>query len=92
MLKSAVPVVVEFGATWCRPCRQLEPILQKLGQEWGGKAVLAHVDVDESANLAVKFGVMSVPTVILFKGGQAVARLSGFQSRERILEKFNPYL
>jgi thioredoxin 1 len=92
VLKSSIPVVVEFGATWCQPCRQLEPVLAKLGQEWGNKAVLAKVDVDESANLAMKFGIMSVPTVILFTVGQAAARFSGYQSRERILEKLGTFI
>jgi thioredoxin 1 len=92
VLRSPTPVVVEFGATWCQPCRQLEPVLVRLGQEWGSRAVLARVDVDVSPNLAMKFGVLGVPTVILFKGGQAVARFTGFQPRERILEKLDPHI
>ena len=90
--QSALPVVLEFGAPWCRPCKQLEPVLLKLGQEWAGQVRLAHVNVDESTNLTMKFQVMGVPTVILFVQGQAVARFSGYQSRERILEKLGPHL
>src|SRR5512138_3120394 len=87
VLKSATPVVVEFGAVWCQPCKLLEPVLTKLGQEWGGKARLVKVDVDESVNLTMKYQIMSVPTVILFSQGQPSARFTGFQSRERILDK-----
>jgi len=87
VLQSAQPVVVEFGAVWCQPCKQLEPVLAKLGQGWNGKARLAKVDVDESVNLAMKFQVMSVPTVILFVNGKATARFSGFQPPDKILKK-----
>ena len=92
VLKSAQPVVVEFGAVWCQPCKQLEPVLAKLGQEWSSKARIAKVDVDESADLTMRFQIMGVPTVILFVGGKAVARFSGYQSRERIIEKLGPHL
>src|SRR5512147_2935314 len=87
VLQSAQPVVVEFGAVWCQPCKQLEPVLAKLGQEWNGKARLAKIDVDESVNLTMKFQVMGVPTVILFVNGKATTRFSGFQPRDKILKK-----
>jgi thioredoxin 1 len=89
---SAQPVVLEFGAVWCQPCKQLEPVLLKLGQEWGGKVRMAKVDVDESVNLTMKFQVMGVPTVILFVNGQPAARFSGFLPREKILNKLEPHL
>jgi thioredoxin 1 len=92
VLKSATPVMVEFGAVWCVPCKQLEPELAKLGAEWGSKVRLAKVDVDESPSLTMKFGVMGVPTVILFVGGEAKQRFTGFQPRQRILEKMGSYL
>jgi len=92
VIKSASPVLLEFGATWCMPCKQLEPELAKLGVEWAGKVRLAKVDVDESPDLAMKFGVMGVPTMILFVGGEAKQRLSGYQPRQRIIEKMGSYL
>lgn len=92
VLKAEMPVLVEFGATWCQPCKQLEPVLLKLGEEWGARVRLAKVDVDESPDLTVHFRVMGVPTVILFKGGQAAARFSGYQSREKVLEKLAAFL
>ena len=92
VLKSAQPVLVEFAAPWCQPCKQLDPVLAKLGQEWAGKTRMAKVNVDESVNLTMQFQIMGVPTVILFVKGQAVARFSGYQPRERILEKLGSYL
>jgi thioredoxin 1 len=92
VLKADKPVVVEFGATWCQPCKQLEPVLVKLSQEWGGKVQLVKVDVDESANLTMQQQIMGVPTVILFIKGQATARFTGYQDRNRILDKFKAHL
>ena len=60
VLNAAQPVVVEFGAVWCQPCKQLEPVLAKLGQEWGSQVRLLKVDVDESVNLTMRFQIMGV--------------------------------
>ncbi len=92
VLKAEKPVLVEFGATWCVPCRQLEPELVRLDGEWAGKAQLAKLDVDESPDLTMKYGVMGVPTLILFVKGEAKQRLTGFQNRQRIAEKLGAYL
>ncbi len=92
VLKSEKPVLLEFGATWCVPCRQLEPELVKLEGEWSGKVQLAKLDVDESPNVTVKYGVMSVPTLILFVKGEAKQRLTGLQNRQRIVEKMSAFL
>jgi thioredoxin 1 len=91
VLKSLAPVIVEFGAVWCAPCKRLEPIMEKLADEWGGKVRLVKIDVDESVNVAMNCQVMSVPTLILFIQGQEKQRLTGLQARERIIEKFTPY-
>ena len=91
VLKASLPVIVEFGAVWCAPCKRLEPIMEKLGDEWGGKVKLVKIVVDESAIVAMNCQVMSVPTLILFVQGQEKQRLTGLQARERIIEKFTPY-
>ncbi len=92
VLQCSLPVLVEFGAEWCGPCKRLEPELEKLAAQWAGKVRLAQVNVDESAATAGRYQVMGVPTLILFVNGQPRQRLSGFQSRERILEKLAPEL
>ncbi len=92
VLQSSLPVLLEFGATWCGPCKRLEPILQQLGDAWQGKARIAKLDVDECSDLAVQFQVMSVPTLILFVDGKPAQRVAGLQTRERLAEKFAPYL
>jgi thioredoxin 1 len=88
VISSQLPVLLEFGAPWCQPCKQLEPLLFQLAQQWQGKMKLVKVDVDESADLAMRYGVMGVPTTILFVNGEVKARLTGFQSRNKLEEKF----
>ena len=90
VLHSPLPVLVEFGAEWCGPCRQMEPILEKLAAEWKGKVRLAKVDVDQSVGIVLQYQVMSVPTIILFVNGEACQRLSGSQPCDRIFDKFDP--
>ncbi len=92
VLQSTTPVLVEFGAVWCGPCRQMEPVLEQLAAEWKGKVRLVKVDVDESVNTVLQFQVMSVPTLVLFVNGEACQRVSGKQPRDRLVEKFSPYL
>ena len=72
-------VVVDFWATWCGPCKMLAPVIESLANEFEGKAVVAKVDVDQEKGLAKQFGVMSIPTVVIFKDGQEVNREVGFK-------------
>lgn len=92
VLQSDVPVMVDFTAIWCGPCKMLDPVVIQLSNEWSGKVKVVKLDVDDNSNLAMKYGVMSVPTLILFVGGKPVQRLSGYQPRDRILSKFNSYI
>lgn len=92
VINSALPVLVEFGAVWCGPCKRLEPLLEQLGKQWAEKLKIAKLDVDENINLTTQFQVMGVPTIILFSKGQAVERLTGLQSLDRLIEKFESYL
>ena len=91
-MQSTVPVLVDFTATWCGPCKMLDPIVRQLAQDWGNKVKVVKLDVDESPELAMRFQVMGVPTLMLFSSGSPVQRMSGFQPRERILSKLNPHL
>ncbi len=92
VIQSSQPVFVEFGATWCAPCKMLEPVLVQYAQELGSRARLLKVDVDQSPGLTERFGVMGVPTLILFKGGEAVERTTGYIPKNKIIERYGKHL
>ncbi len=81
-----LPLVLDFGATWCGPCKKIEPILDELSGEYEGRVEFLKVDVGEAPETARSYGVMSVPTVIFMKSGEPVYRFSGVQSREKIVQ------
>jgi thioredoxin 1 len=85
---SKVPVLVEFGAPWCAPCKQIDPILLNLAAEYAGKIEIYTIDVDQTPELAMKYGVMGVPTLILFQDGEASKRLTGFRPQKVIEKEF----
>ena len=92
VLKSTLPVIVDFTAIWCGPCKMLEPVVKQLSQEWEGKVKIVKVDVDDNSKVAMQYGVMGVPTLILFVNGEPIQRMSGYQSKERIIAKFSAYI
>jgi thioredoxin 1 len=92
VLASSVPVVVDFWAPWCKPCEAIEPHLRSLAEEWGERARLVRVNVDDEPGLSGRYGVLSLPTVILFAGGEPRATVHGAQPRARFEREFNPHL
>lgn len=92
ILQSDVPVLVDFSATWCGPCKQLKPIVEELAGEFAGKLKVAHVDVDQARGHAQKFGVMSVPTVLYMKGGKVQDQQIGLTSKDKMIEKIRALL
>lgn len=92
LLASEQPMLVDFWATWCGPCKMLAPVIEELAAQYDGKVTVAKVDVDEEQDLAARYGVMSIPTVVLFQNGQEVERLVGFLPKERYEETLNSHL
>ncbi|MBF8281332.1 MAG: thioredoxin [Anaerolineales bacterium] len=92
VLESDRPVLVDFTAEWCGPCHMLAPVVEKLNDEWNGVVKVGKLDIDVNVETTMQYGVMGVPTLILFKSGQPAERLMGFMPKERILAKLNPHL
>lgn len=87
VLKSNQPILVDFFAPWCGPCKMMAPIIEELAKEIKGKAKIGKLDVDKNQETAQKYNVMSVPTLIFFKDGQEVERMMGVQSKETLIKK-----
>ena len=81
VVQSQVPVLIDFWAEWCQPCRMIGPTIDQIASEYAGKAKVGKVDVDSNRNLAVQFGIQSIPCVVVVKGGQVVARAMGIKTK-----------
>ena len=92
VLQSPTAVLVDFWAEWCAPCRKLHPTLETLAEELDGQLKIVQVDVQAEQALAMRYGVMNIPTLILFKNGEEVKRIIGNRSKKRLLKDLQPYL
>lgn len=89
VVQSDAPVVVDFWAEWCAPCRIVSPIIEELAQHYAGKVKIGKLNVDQNQATAQKFGIMSIPTVLVFKKGEVVKTLVGAQNRENYKNAIN---
>ncbi len=87
VVKSALPVLVDFWAEWCGPCRALTPVIDEIAKELSGKIKVGKVNVDEAQDLAAQFNIMSIPTLLVFKGGKPVDMIVGAVPKDQILKK-----
>lgn len=86
------PVLVDFWADWCGPCRMVAPVIQELAQEWKGRVTVIKINTDQKPHIAQKYGIQSLPTIALFKNGREVHRVSGALPKPALKSQFEPHL
>lgn len=84
VLRSEQPVLVDFFATWCPPCRKLAPIVEEIAEDYAGRVKVAKLNIDEARSVAIKYGVSSIPTLILFKNGEPIDRIVGYVPKQDV--------
>lgn len=89
VLESEKPVLVDFWATWCGPCRTIAPIIDEISDELTGKAIVGKVNVDDNSETPVEYGIRSIPTLLIFKNGEVVDRVVGAVPKDQIISKLN---
>ena len=91
VIDSTAPVLVDFSAVWCGPCKMLDPIVKQLAGEWGEKVKVVKIDADQNPGIVMQYGVMGIPTLLFFKGGEIKERVTGYMPKEKLVAKFSPH-
>ena len=89
---ASVPVLVDFTAAWCGPCKMVTPIVEELAVDWEGKAEVYKMDVDANPNLPIEYGVMGIPALLLFVNGEVAARVAGFKPKKQLEKTFGEFI
>lgn len=92
VLKSDQVVLTDFWATWCGPCKRIAPVLEEMAGEMDGKLKIAKIDVDENQGVMLKYNILSIPTLLLFKNGRVVEQIVGFKPKDALLRQIQPHL
>ena len=92
VLNSDLPVLIDFWAIWCGPCKMVAPIVEELATEYEGKAKIGKLDVDSNQQTSIKYGVRSIPTLLIFKGGELVETIIGAVPKAKIVEKLESFI
>jgi thioredoxin 1 len=92
VLSAELPVLVDFTADWCQPCKMIDPIVTQLAGQWDGKVKVVKLDADENPNIMMQYGVMGIPTLMLFKGGEIKERMTGFQPKDKLEAKVTAHV
>ena len=91
VIDSTEPVLVDFSAVWCGPCKMLDPIVKQLAGEWDGKVKVVKIDADQNPNILMQYSVLGIPTLLFFKGGEIKERITGYLPKDKLVAKFSPH-
>ena len=91
VVNASEPVLVDFSAVWCGPCKMLDPVVKQLAVEWDGKVKVVKIDADANPNILMKYGVLGIPTLLFFKGGEIQERITGYLPKDKLVAKFSPH-
>ena len=92
VLQSKIPVLVDFWATWCGPCRMVAPVVEELAEEYSGRVSFGKVDVDQNSRVASQYGIMSIPSLLIFKDGKPVSNIVGFRPKDQLKKNLDDVL